>query len=693
MKQTALLLGLHCHQPVDNFHHVVDEAIEKSYRPFFEVAAKFPDFKFSVHYSGWLLAYIKEKDTKLFTLMKELAQKGQIEFLTGGYYEPILASISSKDRIAQINKLNFFIIENFGQRPKGLWLTERVWDSVLIKDLISCGIEYVVVDDYHFIAAGFDKEDLKGYFLTEDEGDVLKIFPINKELRYTMPFATPQKVCTYLESISEENISAGVIFDDGEKFGIWPETYEWVYEKKWLEKFIQEALQSDKITSMLYREYLQVTKPISLAYLPITSYIEMGEWALKAKDNLALHQMEDALKEAFSEDTIEKFVKGSVWKNFLIKYPEANRIHKRYIALSKERIDDANYLDSLYKAQTNDVLWHGVFGGIYLPNLRDNAWRFIIDCENIKHGTNVSTQTADINLDGYDEIKCISKNLITMFDTKEGGQLIEFAIRDRSFNLQNTMTRYFESYHEKILHPQQTLTDDNDIEEEIAAEAIATIHDQQEDTSQYQEMLKHDWHTKNSFIDHITDSGANLESFGGSTFNEYSDFANQPFELIQAQNQKVILSRDGGIYVNDTKYETTLSKTFHTKDDRIDFEITLQSHMRGEFFYLMEHNFHFANLKDITINTQTLDNATMIEQKGVTKAFAIKNSNILILNDTYTGKEITIEIDTPADLFLSPLDTLSQSEAGFDVTNQGLSIGFKFPLTASFKISGTLWVK
>ena len=31
-------------------------------------------------------------------------------------------------------------------------------------------------------------------------------------------------------------------FDDIEKFGIWPETHTWVYEKKWLELFIEGVL-------------------------------------------------------------------------------------------------------------------------------------------------------------------------------------------------------------------------------------------------------------------------------------------------------------------------------------------------------------------------------------------------------------------------------------------------------------------
>lgn len=75
-----LLFGIHCHQPIDNFYEVVDDAINKAYKPFLEVVKDYPDFKFSVHYSGWLLEYIKNNDKSLFKLMQDLSYNGQIEF-------------------------------------------------------------------------------------------------------------------------------------------------------------------------------------------------------------------------------------------------------------------------------------------------------------------------------------------------------------------------------------------------------------------------------------------------------------------------------------------------------------------------------------------------------------------------------------------------------------------------------------
>src|SRR5436309_3440127 len=57
-----------------------------------------------------------------------------------------------------------------GRRPRGLWLAERVWEPGLASTLHAAGAEYTAVDDAHFVAAGFDSDDLWGYFLTEDQG-------------------------------------------------------------------------------------------------------------------------------------------------------------------------------------------------------------------------------------------------------------------------------------------------------------------------------------------------------------------------------------------------------------------------------------------------------------------------------------------------------------------------------------------
>ncbi|MCK9372336.1 MAG: DUF1926 domain-containing protein [Sulfuricurvum sp.] len=676
---THFLFGIHCHQPVDNFHEVVDDAIAKSYRPFFEVASRYESFRFSVHFSGWLLEFIQTRDPELFSLMQEMARGGRIEFFSGGFYEPILSAIPRKERIDQVNKLNTYIQKYFDQTPRGLWLTERVWDSSLVGDMRECGIEYMVVDDYHFISTGFDAENLYGYYLTENGGETMALFPINKTLRYLIPFKGAQGVKEYLSALSATEDRAAVLFDDGEKFGAWPKTYEWVYESGWLEQFLAGLAGAPEVLSSTYSDYFDSHKPLGLAYLPPYSYFEMGEWSLTPHDAIMLEKIKGSLSE-YSEESVSKFVKGSIWKNFLVKYYESNHIHKRSLELSAVRneVNNSDFDEWLFKAQTNDALWHGVFGGLYLPNLRDNAYRFIIEAENIRYKERESIlEINDFNMDGYDDVKFIGNRYIALFDSRIGGQMNEFGLRETCFNLQNTLKRYVEPYHEAIMNP-------NIRGEEEVNEGITTIHAlSTEKMEGLKELLIADWYHKNSFIDHISDESFDENRFKECSFPEYGDFVNTPFTLKKGEKIfTAVFERRGGVYADGVKYSATLTKHYRFTDEGIGFEISLESEYTGSLMYCMEMNFHFAELHKVNFNGIGIENGC------ITLA-----GDTLEIDDPYTATTVTITVREGEKIILSQIDTVSQSEIGFDLTNQGVSIAFVVPYQKSFNVTGSMTLK
>lgn len=671
-----LHLGVHCHQPVENFYHVVDYAVEKSYMPFFETALGNDKFRFSVHYSGWLLEYIKKNHTELFGMMRDAASNGQAEYFSGGYYEPILASIPSVDRREQIKKLNGFIEDNFKVSPKGLWLTERVWDSSIIPDCANMGIEYVIVDDYHFIAAGFYEQMLHGHFKTEQDGREMLIFPISEKLRYMTPFKPADKVADYLKEVHEAGGKSLTIFDDGEKFGLWPETYEWVYEKGWLKDFISEVVKSDHTEFALFRDTVEKVRPSQTAYLPTVSYFEMGEWSLFAERTEKMQELVEEIEREYDDDTTKVFVKGGIWKNFLVKYPEAGRIHKRTIRLSQKAnaIGDAELLESVHKAQCNDVLWHGVFGGLYLPNLRNNAYRFIIEAEKrLEQLENIplpSVEAGDFDFDGYDEVYVRSEAANYMFVSRDCGQLAGLEDKDNLFNFQNTLARRKEAYHEKLFaHEEQP--------EEAVSEQIATIHDAKTKMdAEFRKYLVYDWHNKNSFVDHFVQEFS-PEAFEQVSFQELGDFANQPAQAKTIKNG-ITFTRDGGLFINGEKHPVTVSKKFTALKKGLSFEIDI-SGAAPVTVYVMELNLHLNDIEHTLINGIKPEDAT-----------GGKSDNF-VLSDKNTPKNVKIIFNTPAELHAYTVRTLSQSESGADLTAQGLCLLFPFRVTDSgLTVKGTL---
>ncbi len=78
----------------------------------------------------------------------------------GGFYEPILISIPSADQHEQIVQLADYVEQHFGKRPSGAWLAERVWEPQLASVLAEAEVAYTVLDDIHFLSAGFEQDEL-----------------------------------------------------------------------------------------------------------------------------------------------------------------------------------------------------------------------------------------------------------------------------------------------------------------------------------------------------------------------------------------------------------------------------------------------------------------------------------------------------------------------------------------------------
>ncbi len=248
----ALLFGVHAHQPAGNFPHVLEEAHERCYRPFLETCYNYPEFRFALHFSGPLLDYLLKEHAADMTLLARMVERGQVELFGAGDTEPVLAAIPHRDRLGQIVALSQKLRTLFGQAPQGAWLTAGLWEATVVPALADCGIRYVTVDDYHFLASGRSAAELDGYFTTEEDGRKLDLFPISEALRYRVPFALAEDTVGFLEGLareSERGSTAAIYVADIEKFGVWAETYDWVYEKGWLRQVFERVHASGKIVA------------------------------------------------------------------------------------------------------------------------------------------------------------------------------------------------------------------------------------------------------------------------------------------------------------------------------------------------------------------------------------------------------------------------------------------------------------
>jgi alpha-amylase len=252
--------------------------------------------------------------------LAEMVAAGRLEIIGGAFYEPILTMIPPWDRVGQIRSYSTWLEDRLGGKVRGMWMPERVWEQSLTGDLAEAGIQYTILDDFHFKCAGLTESQLHGYYISEDEGRLVSIFPGSERLRYTVPFAQPHETVDYLKWIASEHPGAVVVFgDDGEKFGSWPQTHKHVYQDGWLTRFFEAlAANSGWLRVCTLAEAIDNVPPSGKVYLPDSSYREMTEWALPAEQLARYEHVRHEMEHDPRWPTLNQFVRGGFWRNFKV---------------------------------------------------------------------------------------------------------------------------------------------------------------------------------------------------------------------------------------------------------------------------------------------------------------------------------------------------------------------------------------
>lgn len=458
MAPIRFVFGLHLHQPVGNFDHVFAQHVEDVYRPLLDRLAGRNFLPVVLHLSGPLLEWLEDHERAYLDRLGALAADGRVEILLAGFYEPVLASLPRADRVEQIRWMHEAVRRRFGVDARGLWLTERVWEPELAADLADAGVRYALVDDRHFLATGFPAERLHAPFWTESDGRRVALFPIDERLRYLIPFRPPEETAGYLHELRSAGHELAVLADDGEKFGGWPGTKEWVYERGWLDRFMEVIggqIERGEVRLSRLEDALDEVPSSGLAYLPTASYTEMESWSLPPDAALRLARLRHDLGEPRVAGPDGALVRGAHWRNFLAKYTESNRMHKKMQALSalcRRRGNPPAARQAIGRAQCNDAYWHGVFGGLYLPHLRDAIWRELARAEGeLRRGKGLAWEVLDFDVDGHPEIWVHSESFSALVSPVRGGALEEYTVFDRGTNYANVLTRRREAYHDLAL--------------------------------------------------------------------------------------------------------------------------------------------------------------------------------------------------------------------------------------------------
>jgi 4-alpha-glucanotransferase len=641
-----------------------------------------------LHFSGCLLEWIERAHPEYFDLLRRLRARHQVEMVGGGFYEPILISIPPEDRREQIDRMGDYLEAHFQKRPRGAWLTERVWEPQLPATLAAAGIEYTLVDDNHFLGEGFEASQLRGAYIAEELGACVRLIPGLKALRYLIPYRDPSETVTFLKAAAVEHPGGFVAMgDDCEKFGVWPNSYEHCYTGGWLERFWTAIeANSDWLEMAFPGDAVRAHAPLGRAELSTASYNEMMEWALPTNARVRYEAIE---REFAARADILTFLRGGVWRGFMAKYPEANLLHKKMInvsskirrlALSRRRgrsfLEERNKAETLLlRSQCNDCYWHGVFGGLYSPHLRTAPWRALVEAEAIadqlaqREGSWADVKRFDFESDGREDVYFTSESYAVLAAPADGGTVSAIDFRPSNVAVINSIARRVESYHARLKNLSTS-----------GAQSAGSIHEQvRAKEPGLERLLRYDRWNRNCFRVLVFAPGKKFADYQQLLLEEDAGIAGGEYRVTDTDATSATLH-----YENDSGWRAI--KTLKMKSSGDGFEIACGVKISAEKAATVQIgiesvlNFLAPDAPDRYIEDQ--NERHILRWGGGVPASGLR------LVDEYQNVAAAISAPEARDFWIAPIETVSDSEDGFERVYQGSQILAVWP--ADLK-PGTAW--
>jgi 4-alpha-glucanotransferase len=677
-----LVLLIHAHQPVGNFDDVMERAYTQSYLPFVQVLSRHMGIRVGLHFTGSLLEWIEKAHPEYFAELRVLVKRGQVEMVGGGFYEPILVAIPPQDRHEQITRLADYIEKHFGKRPRGAWIAERVWEPQLPSSLGPFGVDYTLVDDNHFLGAGFEINQLYGYYLAEDQGHTVKVLPGLKSFRYLIPFRAPEETIQLLRASAAEHPGGfAAMGDDLEKFGIWPGTHELCYRNGWLEKFFDALEQNqDWLETATPVAAVAAHAPLGRADLPAASYTEMMEWSLRTP---ARHRYHALVTEFNSRPDALPFLRGGIWRNFFTKYRESNLLHKKMLhvsrkvhALDNSRRQDAPFLEArehartlLLRGQCNDAYWHGVFGGLYSPHLRTALWRALAEAEAIADKLSHRAHhyedavKVDFDADGHEEIYFTSDRYAALLSPEDGATLSAIDCRQSNSALVNSLARRPEAYHAGIKNISGR-----------QAQAAQSIHEQTRTKEEgLDRWLNYDRWARNCFRLLLFGREKQHPDFGAARLEENAELAAGKYRVMEMSSTRAKVATDASA-------DWPVEKVFSFASTKDGFEIVCDVGLRRTAPGTASVHLGIENVLNFLAPSAPDRYFESDGQRFPLRWGAAVPASELHIVDEWQGINVTLSAPGARDFWIAPIETVSESEEGFERIYQGSQIIAVWPL-------------
>lgn len=374
MIERELIVGVYHTSEIDTSDQDFEQIYQQVYLPLLTLLYEYPKVRTTLYIPGTLVQWFDKERPEVTMLLQELSKRRQIEFLSGGRYDPYLAILPPKDRVGQVELMTTLLRKQFKTRTRGIYLTGQVWTNSLIQSLASCGIDYTFIFDapiQKFV--GPIKRGALTPFRVEQDGKTVTIFPIHKTISQEIYSGNTNRVEELLiRNMTKQPISVLLDVKKLKEVDRLPDTFR---------ELFQTITDSTMVKSILPREYLRNSTPARLAYLPEGWYDNSTDW--KSPQDAIIHTPEATMLYGKMQ-----------YAHRLIGRPKQDKSRKK--SATNLLYKAQNY--ALYAAGSQDT-------GLNSRFFRHFGYSTLIEVDKMLRGTKAVNKLSkvDLNHDGIEE--------------------------------------------------------------------------------------------------------------------------------------------------------------------------------------------------------------------------------------------------------------------------------------------------
>ena len=307
--------------------------------------------------------------------------------------------------------------------------------------------------------------------------------------------------------------------------------------------------------------------------------------------------------------------------------------------------------------------------------MRHALYQHLLKAQNIvdeKTGHDFSQEIFDYNLDGKDEVLVSNPKMNACMAPAYGGALMEIDYRPLCFNLSNVLRRREEIYHKTILESAHS--------EHSGQDQPQSIHDRVKFKEQNLEnKIFYDWYERYSFLDHFIGPGTTLENFKQCRFEEQGDFVDQVYECEShgvpetGENFSLTLKRTGRVTQQESSHQVSVEKKFifSRTDANIQAHYRIANESENPLSLWWGVEFNFTMLAGDALDRYYICPGHSLESTRLISEGALDDVASFTMRDDWNKFQLSIAFSPAVSLWRFPVETISQSEDGFERTYQG----------------------